>query len=156
MESLSRVCYSMRYETSRNRPATGAATPAGHSAATGGQESVGGGTRRERLREFGVPMVRDVPTNRAHGVAAATDSGPAAQALPVTEKAPGHGAPEGPPGGWLSDGSVDLKPRGPDDPKAVRRGLSSLPRLETPGQPRMELSETGASSPATGRRGDCP
>jgi hypothetical protein len=156
MENHNIFSYTRRHETSRNRPATGAATPTGHPVAKSGQESVGCGARSERVREFGVPVGSDVPEKRAPGSSAPSHSGPSAQALPVTEEATGDIAPEGLPGGRLSDGPVDLKACRRDDPTALGRGLPSLPRLETPGKPRMELSETGASGPATGRSGHRP
>lgn len=146
----------MWHETSRNRPATGAATPTGHPVAKGGQESVGCGACSERVREFGVPVGSDVPEKRNPGSSAPSHPGPSAQALPVTEEATGNVAPERPPGRRLSDGSVDLKACRRDDSTALGCGLSPLPRLETPGKSGVELSKTGASGPPTRRSSHCP
>ncbi len=142
METLCRIRSALRHETSRIRPATGAATPTGHSAATGGEESVGCGARRERIREFGVPMGPVVPKKGAEGGTPAPYPRPSAQALRVAEEAPDHVAPEGPPDSWLSDRSLDRTARWPDNPTAVGRGLPSLPCLEATAQFGLELSET--------------
>jgi len=151
MENHILMGYTMWHETSRNRPATGAATPTGHPVAKGGQESVGCGARSERVREFGVPVGSDVPEKRDPGSSAPSHAGPSAQAFPVTEEATGDVAPERPPGRRISDGSVDLKACRRDDSTALGHGLSPLPRLETPGKPGVELSKTGASGPPTRR-----
>src|SRR5487761_545482 len=127
MENMFRFNYTVRHETPRNRPAVGKTAPAGHATVKGGQKSVGGGPRRKRIGEFGVPLAPDLP---GEGCA---------------------GAPEGTPGRRLSDGSMDLTARGQGDRPAVRSSVSPLPRLETSGKPGLELPETGAPRPPTGR-----
>src|SRR5487761_102757 len=151
MENVFRFNYTLGHETPRNRPAVGKATPTGHSTVKGGQESVGGGPRHKRVGEFGIPLVPDFPSEGFAGATTATHSWPSAQALRVSETQTGPGAPEGTPGRRLSDGSMDLTARGQGDRPAVRSSVSPLPRLETSGKPRLELPETGAPRPATGR-----
>jgi len=146
----------MGHETPRNRTAVGEAAPTGDPAAKSGQEPVGRGTCRKRVCEFGVSLVPGLPHKGLAGTTAPSHSGPSAQALPVTEDATGGITPERPPGSRISDGSVDLQACRRTDSTAVGRGLSPLPCLETPGRPRMELSEAGASSSPTGRRGHRP
>ena len=148
--------YTMWHETPRNRPATGAASPTGHPAAKGRHESVGRGPCRECVRKLRVPMVSGIPKEGIAGTPPSTNPRPSAQALHIAEEATGDVALEGLPVGGVSDRSVDLKARRRDDPPAFRRGLPSLPCLETPGKPGVELPEAGAPGPATGRSRDRP
>ncbi len=151
MENCLWFSYTVGHETPRNRPAVGKAATTGHSTVKGRQKSVGGGPRRKRVCEFGIPLVPDFPREGSAGATTATHSWPSAQALRASETQTGPGASEGTPGRRLSDGSMDLTACGQGDRPAVRSSLSPLPRLETSGEPGLELPETGAPRPGTGR-----
>lgn len=148
--------YTQRHETSRNRPATGTATPTGHPVAQGGHHSVGDRPGRGCLREFSIPVGRGLPKAGAPWIAATTDPRSSPQSLRGAEEAAGGAAPEGTPGQGLSHRFMDLETGGAADPPAVRGALSSLSCLETPDPVGMELSEARTPSPATGRCGERP
>lgn len=151
-----RVNYTQGHETTRNRPATGTATPTGHPVAQSGHRAVGDRTGRGCFREFRIPVGRGLPETGAPWIAATTDTRSSPQALRGAEEAAGGAAPEGAPGQGLSNRFMDLETCGAADPPAVRGALPSLSCLEAPDTVGMELSEARTPSPATGRRGDRP
>lgn len=85
-----------------------------------------------------------------------TDSRSSAQADCGTEEQAGQITVERSSRRWLSDGSLDPQACGKNNRSSIRHPVSSLPCLETSGKSGMELPETGATRPATGRRGNCP
>ncbi len=154
MENSRQSRYALRHEASWNRGAARTAAPTGDPAAQRGQEPVGGGTRGERVGEFGLSLGRDVAHEGTAGVAAPRYSWASAQALPRPTRAVGARAPEGPVGGWLFDGPLDAQTGRGGDHASVRRAVPSVSCLATPPQHGLELPETGAPRVTTRRRRD--
>lgn len=144
------------HETLWNRTTVGKAAPAGHPSVKSGQKSVGRGTGLECICKLGVSLVANISREGFRRATPQAHSRAPTKAVEVSEKTIGKGAPEGPPSRRLSDRPVDLEPDSQSDRPGVRGPISSLPRLEAPGKPGMELSETRASSFAKEGRRNCP
>jgi hypothetical protein len=153
MEKSERFWYAARHETTGNRPAAGTAAPTGHSAAQGGQESVGSCSGPQRIGEFRVPLVPDGPQGGGARPAAPAHARPPAQALRRPEAPPGQGAPPGSLGRRVSDRSLDAPARGRGDRSRVWYSVPPLPCVEAADRPRVELPEARAAGAPTGRSG---
>ena len=68
MEHTERCWYAAGHATTRDCPAAGTAAPTGHPAVTGGEDSVGRGPGPQRVGEFSVPLVPDVPPEGGRGL----------------------------------------------------------------------------------------
>lgn len=154
MENMYSLWYNTRHETSGNRTTAGKAAPTGNPDVKSGQESVGGGTCPKLFSKLGVPMVSVISRKGVGGVATPTHSRPSAQADRGTEGQAREDAFKRPSGRWLSDGLVDIAACGRSDRPTIRHLVPSIPCLEAPGKPGMELSETGAPRPPAGRSGN--
>ncbi len=156
MENSSQLDYTILHETLRNRTAVGEAAPAGHPTAKGGQESVGSGSRGGFIGKLGISLAAYVSREGFPRARSQAHPWASSEAVNSHEESLGQASPEGSRGCRLQDRLMDVAAHSHPDPAAVWRALSPLPRVEAPGQPGMELSETGAPGIATGRRRDCP
>ncbi len=145
----------MGHETPGDHTTVGKAAPPSHPSAKSGPESVHRCPGHKLIREFGLSLASSIPGEGATRLKASTDSWTSAQAVPGTKEPIGKGAPEGTPGCRLSNGSLDSEPSGPGNREKVRSCLSSIPHLETPGKPGMELPETRAQGLTKKRGRDC-
>src|SRR3990172_12965259 len=151
MENCNRFCYPGGHETPWQPSATGEAAPTRHSVATSWQDPGGGGPSIERLGEFSLPLVAGLPEEGPEGAAGQADAWAAAPTLPATEAEAGELAAARPPRGRLPHRPLDVTARGRSDRAPLRGCVPSLPCLEAPDRPRLELPEARAPGPGTGR-----
>jgi hypothetical protein len=152
MEISLQLEYNRGHETLWNPRAAGKAAPAGDPFVQGGQEPASHSTGFECFSEFSIPMASCLSRERGSRVKAPTDARPSSQADQSSKKPSCPSPPKWPSGCRVSDRFMDVKQGSQSDRPAVRRSISSQPRVETPRRLRVELSEAGAKS-FTKRRG---
>ena len=148
--------YTWGYETPRNLTATGEATPTGHPVVESRETSVGGGAGLKCLQELGLPVVRGLQKEGARGASPQTDPRPSTQVIQDSEATVDEASSGRPFGLRPSYGPVDLEADRSVDPGTVSYSLSPQPCLAVTSRHGVELPETGAPSPTTGRSGDRP
>lgn len=148
--------YTWGYETPRNLTTTGEATPTGHPVVESRETSVGGSADIKRLQELGLPVVRGLQKEGARGASLQTDPRPTAQVIQDTEASVDAASSGRPFSLRLSYGPVDFETDRSIDPEAVSHSLPPQPCLAVTSRYGVELPETGAPSPPTGRSGDRP
>lgn len=156
MENIPCLCYSLLYETHRNRTTVGKAASAGNPTVKSGQKSAGSSSCSKFFRKLGVSLVSGISKKGIGRIEVPTHSRPSAQAYQVTEKQAGKGASQRSARRRLSDGSLDAQTRGKSDQPPVRHPVSSIPCVEAFGKSGVELPKARTPRPAAGRSGNCP
>jgi hypothetical protein len=156
MEHFFSFRYTMGHETPRDPATTGEATPTSDPVVENRETSVGSGACLKRLQELGLPVVRGLQKARTHRASPQTDPRPSAQVVQDPEATARPASFGGPPGFWPSYRPVDLEADRPVDREAVSHCLPPQPCLAVTSRHRVELPETGAPSPSTGRSGHRP
>lgn len=154
MENSRDLAYTRRYETSGDRSAAGTAAPTGDPAAQCGHEPVGSGARRECVREFRISLGGDVPANGGPWTGPPANAGAPTETVAGATRTVGAGPAERPPGGRLSDGTLDACARRGRHPAPVWCAVPSVSRLAPAPSDGLELPETGAARIRTRRSGD--
>ena len=154
MEIFCQLEYNKGHETLWEPRAAGKAAPAGCPFIQDRQEPARYSTRFECFCKFRVPVASGLPRERGSRIKAPTDARPSSQADQRSKKPSCPGALKWPPGCWVSDRFMDLKPGSESDRPTIRRSISSEPRVEAPREPGVELSEARAASFTEKRRRD--
>jgi hypothetical protein len=152
MEICLQLKCNTQHQTSWNPRAAGKGAKAGYPFVQIRQKPANDRTGSECFSEYCIPLASGLPRERGSRVKAPTESRPSSQAEQSSKKLSCPDPVEQPFGWWVWDRLVDLKPGSQSDPQAIRRSISSQPRMKTARRLGVELSEGGAAS-FTKRRG---
>lgn len=147
--------YALEHETSSNRCAIGETASPSHSRLEGQQISFGSSPQARRIKKFCLAMGTHLQTAWAKGVTLAQESRSAFLFVPLGEGAPRHHLASRRTRRRVSNRVMDVRADCQGNLAAISCTLSSACDLASAARDGMELSETPAACPATGRGHDC-
>lgn len=151
MERYLTFGYSSEHETSSNRCAIGKTASPSHSSLERQQISLSSGPQARRIKKFGLAMGTHLQTARAKRVTRTPESWSALLLEQLGEGAPRHHLTSRRTCHRVSNRVMDLRADCQGNLAAISRSLSSACDLASAARDGVELSETPAPCPATGR-----
>jgi hypothetical protein len=145
----------MGYETSRNAPTTGEASPASHPVIEEGPNCVGNCPLDRLVEKFCCAMARRLPAQRLKSASSQTHSRTSFSSVFPTEVRVDSSALRRSFGGWVLDRPLDVETSCPSDLETLPHSVSPESPVAALGTTWMELSKTRASCAPTGRGGNC-